>query len=187
MDYQRHWVGLLSRTAGSDELELTAFLLRQALWQQRDAYPHAGTRWCARNSFLAAFADSERTAAGKTSALGPLCSSYVSLMMRTAILYKLKLNQSVTTIPTVGFNVETVTYKNVKFNVWVRRRRRLSSYQVCEYSTARRMSAVRTRFGHSGGTTTPERRVSSSSSTAKTENVSTKPSKSYIGSCKIER
>ncbi|KAI3619901.1 adp-ribosylation factor 6 [Moniliophthora roreri] len=35
-----------------------------------------------------------------------------------AILYKLKLNQSVTTIPTVGFNVETVTYKNVKFNVW---------------------------------------------------------------------
>jgi hypothetical protein len=38
---------------------------------------------------------------------------------KTAILYKLKLNQSVTTIPTVGFNVETVTYKNVKFNVWV--------------------------------------------------------------------
>lgn len=36
-----------------------------------------------------------------------------------AILYKLKLNQSVTTIPTVGFNVETVQYKNVKFNVWV--------------------------------------------------------------------
>lgn len=36
-----------------------------------------------------------------------------------AILYKLKLNQSVTTIPTVGFNVESVTYKNVKFNVWV--------------------------------------------------------------------
>jgi ADP-ribosylation factor protein 6 len=36
----------------------------------------------------------------------------------SAILYKLKLNQDVTTIPTVGFNVETVTYKNVKFNVW---------------------------------------------------------------------
>ena len=35
------------------------------------------------------------------------------------MLYKLKLGQSVTTIPTVGFNVETVTYKNVKFNVWV--------------------------------------------------------------------
>ena len=42
-----------------------------------------------------------------------------SLMNVVAILYKLKLGQSVTTIPTVGFNVETVTYKNVKFNVWV--------------------------------------------------------------------
>ena len=59
-------------------------------------------------------------------------------MSTPAILYKLKLDQSVTTIPTglwpllvtvtvsvsyaypfpVGFNVETVTYKNVKFNVW---------------------------------------------------------------------
>uniref|UniRef100_A0AC11D5K3 Uncharacterized protein n=1 Tax=Ovis aries TaxID=9940 RepID=A0AC11D5K3_SHEEP len=37
---------------------------------------------------------------------------------KTIILYKLKLSQLVTTIPTVGFNVETVTYKNVKFNVW---------------------------------------------------------------------
>ena len=36
-----------------------------------------------------------------------------------AILYQLKLGEPVTTIPTVGFNVETVTYKNVKFNVWV--------------------------------------------------------------------
>ena len=41
---------------------------------------------------------------------------------KTTILYKLKLGQSVNTIPTVGFNVETVTYKNVKFNVWVSRK-----------------------------------------------------------------
>jgi hypothetical protein len=41
-------------------------------------------------------------------------------LLIAAILYKLKLGQSVTTIPTVGFNVETVTYKKVKFNVWVR-------------------------------------------------------------------
>lgn len=41
------------------------------------------------------------------------------LLTSLAILYKLKLtNQDVTTIPTVGFNVESVTYKNVKFNVW---------------------------------------------------------------------
>lgn len=40
------------------------------------------------------------------------------LILLPAILFKLKLNQDVTTIPTVGFNVESVTYKNVKFNVW---------------------------------------------------------------------
>ena len=39
---------------------------------------------------------------------------------KTTILYRLKLGSSVTTTPTVGFNVETVSYKNVKFNVWVR-------------------------------------------------------------------
>ena len=44
---------------------------------------------------------------------------YFSLILCSAILYKLKLGQSVTTIPTVGFNVETVSYKNVKFSVWV--------------------------------------------------------------------
>lgn len=27
-----------------------------------------------------------------------------------------------TTIPTIGFNVESVTYKNLNFNVWVRPR-----------------------------------------------------------------
>ena len=48
-----------------------------------------------------------------------LSFSCVFLNHLSAILYKLKLGQSVTTIPTVGFNVETVTYKNVKFNVWV--------------------------------------------------------------------
>ncbi|KAJ3435415.1 adp-ribosylation factor [Anaeramoeba flamelloides] len=37
---------------------------------------------------------------------------------KTTVLYKLKLGQSVTTISTVGFNVETVQYKNVKFNIW---------------------------------------------------------------------
>lgn len=47
-----------------------------------------------------------------------LCSWTTANDRSPAILYKLKLNQDVTTIPTVGFNVETVTYKNVKFNVW---------------------------------------------------------------------
>ncbi|KAK8205366.1 ADP-ribosylation factor family-domain-containing protein [Phyllosticta paracitricarpa] len=37
---------------------------------------------------------------------------------KTTILYKLKLDKDVTTIPTVGFNVETVMYKKTRFNVW---------------------------------------------------------------------
>jgi len=37
---------------------------------------------------------------------------------KTTILYKLKLGQVVTTIPTIGFNVETVEYKNINFTVW---------------------------------------------------------------------
>lgn len=37
---------------------------------------------------------------------------------KTTILYKLKLGEVVTTIPTIGFNVETVEYKNICFTVW---------------------------------------------------------------------
>uniref|UniRef100_A0A8C2YV06 ADP-ribosylation factor 4 n=1 Tax=Chinchilla lanigera TaxID=34839 RepID=A0A8C2YV06_CHILA len=37
---------------------------------------------------------------------------------KTTILYKLKLGKIVTTISTVGFNVETVEYKNICFTVW---------------------------------------------------------------------
>ncbi|CAF4055393.1 unnamed protein product [Rotaria sordida] len=37
---------------------------------------------------------------------------------KTTILYKLKLNEIVTTIPTIGFNVETVTYNNTSLTIW---------------------------------------------------------------------
>eukprot|EP00746_Dinoflagellata_sp_MGD_P140516 gnl/MRDRNA2_/MRDRNA2_73747_c0_seq2.p1 gnl/MRDRNA2_/MRDRNA2_73747_c0~~gnl/MRDRNA2_/MRDRNA2_73747_c0_seq2.p1 ORF type:complete len:208 (+),score=39.21 gnl/MRDRNA2_/MRDRNA2_73747_c0_seq2:64-687(+) len=37
---------------------------------------------------------------------------------KTTTLYKLKLGEVVTTIPTIGFNVETVTYKNIEFMSW---------------------------------------------------------------------
>ena len=37
---------------------------------------------------------------------------------KTTILYRLKLGEIVNTIPTIGFNVETVEYKNIAFNVW---------------------------------------------------------------------
>ncbi|EDW26315.1 GL24385 [Drosophila persimilis] len=37
---------------------------------------------------------------------------------KTTILYKLKLGEVITGIPTIGFNVETVEYKNITFTVW---------------------------------------------------------------------
>ena len=37
---------------------------------------------------------------------------------KTTILYKMKLGEVVTTIPTIGFNVETLEYKNINFTVW---------------------------------------------------------------------
>jgi len=37
---------------------------------------------------------------------------------KTTLLYKLKLGEVVTTIPTIGFNVEEVKYKKLKFNMW---------------------------------------------------------------------
>merc|ERR1719476_706264 len=37
---------------------------------------------------------------------------------KTTILYRLKLGEVMTTIPTVGFNVEQVEYKNISFTVW---------------------------------------------------------------------
>ena len=37
---------------------------------------------------------------------------------KTTVLYKLHLGEVVTTIPTIGFNVESVVYKNLTMNVW---------------------------------------------------------------------
>jgi len=37
---------------------------------------------------------------------------------KTTILYRLKLGEVVTTMPTIGFNVETVQYRKINFTVW---------------------------------------------------------------------
>ena len=37
---------------------------------------------------------------------------------KTTILYQLKLGQNVKTMPTFGFNVETIKYKKVSFTLW---------------------------------------------------------------------
>jgi GTPase SAR1 family protein len=34
------------------------------------------------------------------------------------LYFRLQVGEVVTTIPTIGFNVEQVTYKNLKFQVW---------------------------------------------------------------------
>jgi len=37
---------------------------------------------------------------------------------KTSILYRLQLGNVVATVPTVGFNLETLTYNNITFSVW---------------------------------------------------------------------
>jgi len=37
---------------------------------------------------------------------------------KTTILYKIKMGKVVRTIPTIGFNVETLCWKNLNFSVW---------------------------------------------------------------------
>lgn len=37
---------------------------------------------------------------------------------KTTILYQLKLGETVSSVPTIGFNFESVEYKNIKFNVF---------------------------------------------------------------------
>lgn len=37
---------------------------------------------------------------------------------KTSVLFKLKQNEFMTMLPTIGFNVETVEYKNLKFTIW---------------------------------------------------------------------
>ncbi|CAG9316019.1 unnamed protein product [Blepharisma stoltei] len=37
---------------------------------------------------------------------------------KTTILYKLKLDEVVSTIPTIGFNVEEVKYRSIHFQIW---------------------------------------------------------------------
>merc|ERR1712217_313367 len=37
---------------------------------------------------------------------------------KTTMLYKLRMGEVVTTVPTIGFNVETVEYKNISMTCW---------------------------------------------------------------------
>ncbi|XP_055905974.1 ADP-ribosylation factor 4-like [Eupeodes corollae] len=37
---------------------------------------------------------------------------------KTTILYRLKLNELIHTIPSIGFNVETINVKNFRYSIW---------------------------------------------------------------------
>ena len=47
-----------------------------------------------------------------------ICMIGLDAAGKTTVLYKLKLNEVATTIPTIGFNVEKVEYKNLKMTIW---------------------------------------------------------------------
>ncbi|KAL5014274.1 hypothetical protein ScPMuIL_008544 [Solemya velum] len=37
---------------------------------------------------------------------------------KTTLLYRLKLGEIIATIPTIGFNVESIQYKDITFTAW---------------------------------------------------------------------
>jgi ADP-ribosylation factor protein 1 len=37
---------------------------------------------------------------------------------KTTVLYRLNLGEAIQTVPTIGFNVERVQYKNIEFTMW---------------------------------------------------------------------
>ena len=37
---------------------------------------------------------------------------------KTTIMYKLKFGEDVTTVPTLGFNVEEIVFQNITMTVW---------------------------------------------------------------------
>lgn len=56
---------------------------------------------------------------------------------KTTILYRLQIGEVVSTIPTIGFNVETVSYKNLKFQVWdLGGQTSIRPYWRCYYANA---------------------------------------------------
>jgi GTPase SAR1 family protein len=44
--------------------------------------------------------------------------SSISPAGKTTVLYHMKLGEPMTTIPTIGFNVETIDYKKHKLTIW---------------------------------------------------------------------
>lgn len=57
---------------------------------------------------------------------------------KTTILYRFSLGESVTTIPTIGFNIETVKEKNLTLQVWdLGGQQSVRPYWRCYYATTK--------------------------------------------------
>jgi hypothetical protein len=63
-----------------------------------------------------------------------------------------QIGEVVTTIPTIGFNVESVTYKNLNFNVWVRHP--FSRQRLSKFADRSRILVAKQVFDHTGAVTT---------------------------------
>lgn len=54
---------------------------------------------------------------------------------KTTILYKMQVGEVVSTVPTIGFNMETINFKNVKLQVWdLGGQDRIRPYWRCYYT-----------------------------------------------------
>ena len=101
---------------------------------------------------------------------------------KTTVLYKLKLGETITTIPTIGFNVETLQYKNLNLTVWdVGGQDKVSEACICgskNVTHSRTSMLFVLRFARSGSTITTTPTPSSTSSTRTTASALAKPATS---------
>ena len=98
---------------------------------------------------------------------------------KTTILYRLQIGEVVTTIPTIGFNVETVQYKNIKFQVSSTLSSFLTAYAETLRITRCGIWEGKLRFDRIGDATTPTPKPSSTSSIHQTGNDSKSTRLSY--------
>lgn len=92
-------------------------------------------------------------------------SKFVLIACNSARMTALILSQIgevVTTIPTIGFNVESVSYKNLNFNVWVKHlyAKRISSQNLAYKLLLNRTWVAKHPSGLTGGVIMRTRRLS---------------------------
>lgn len=102
------------------------------------------------------------------------------LSLVEAALYRLKLGEVVTSIPTIGFNVETLQHKNISFTVWDVGGASEPTHARAIFTcvTIATPAQAKIRSGRYGGTTSRTARASYSFATPTIANVWRKREKS---------